>query len=173
MIQSFLGLIPVATLIFFFWCHAREEIDISFSSGTELFAAISFEFNTFIPDLKETTSVTRNMSITTGSTAWYLNGIGGSNFNNNNSNNNNWTTTKKAFSCSVEQQKKRVEPQESLFSDTIMPLNNLIDFNKHLQIQGGYTADSMMHGNSISPDIPYLIGFTAGCRWLNKSQQDL
>ena len=69
MIQSFLGLIPVATLIFFFWCHAREVIDISFSSGTELFAAISFEFNTFIPDLKEKTSVTRNMSIITGSTA--------------------------------------------------------------------------------------------------------
>ena len=56
----------------------------------------------------------------------------------------------------MEQQKKPVEPQESLFSDTIMPLNNLMDFNKHLHIQGGYTADSMMHGNSITSDIPAL-----------------
>ena len=79
MIQCFLGLIPVATHIFFFLCHARDVINISFSSGNALFAAISFEFNKFIPDLKEKTSVTRNMSIITGSTAWYLNGIGGSN----------------------------------------------------------------------------------------------
>ena len=85
-------------------------------------------------------------------------------------NNNN---NKKAFSCSLEQQKRRVEPQESFFSDTIMPLNNWIDLNKHLHIQGGYTADSMIDGNSITSDIPYLIGFTAGCRWLDKSQQDL
>ena len=68
MIQSFLGLIPVATHLFFL-CHARDVINISFSSSTELFAAISFEFNKFIPDLKEKTSVTRNMSIITGSTA--------------------------------------------------------------------------------------------------------
>ena len=79
MIQCFLGLIPVATHIFFFLCHVRDVINISFSSGNALFAAISFEFNKFIPDLKEKTSVTRNMSIITGSTAWYLNGIGGSN----------------------------------------------------------------------------------------------
>ena len=50
-------------------CHARDVINISFSSGNALFAAISFEFNKFIPDLKENTSVTRNMSIITGSTA--------------------------------------------------------------------------------------------------------
>ena len=68
MIQSFLGLIPVATH-FFFLCYARDVINILFSSSTELFAAISFELNKFIPDLKEKTSVTRNMSIITGSTA--------------------------------------------------------------------------------------------------------
>ena len=50
-------------------CHARDVINISFSSGNALFAAISFEFNKFIPDLKEKTSVTRNMSIITGTTA--------------------------------------------------------------------------------------------------------
>ena len=66
---EFLGFNSRCDSYLFFWCHAREVIDISFSSGTELFAAISFEFNTFIPDLKEKTSVTRNMSIITGSTA--------------------------------------------------------------------------------------------------------
>ena len=77
MIQRFLSSIP------YFLCYASDAINISLSSGNELFAAISFEFNKFIPDLKEKTSVTRNMSIMTGPTAttWYLNGIGGSKFN--------------------------------------------------------------------------------------------
>ena len=66
---EFLGFNSRCDSYLFLLCHARDAINISFSSGIELFAAISFEFNKFIPDLKEKTSVTRNMSIITGTTA--------------------------------------------------------------------------------------------------------
>ena len=123
---EFLGFNSRCDSYLFFLCHARDVINISFSSGNALFAAISFEFNKFIPDLKEKTSVTRNMSIITGSTAWYLNGIGGSNLYKKKKKKKQQTNKtkqqrQKTFSCSLEQFLK------SLFSETIMPLFNLLD----------------------------------------------